>query len=280
MDTGLGSAYERWAIYALLERWLGPLHLASAAEGPFDGMAGMPGLHLLPLARRGVSVTVIHPDAEARERVRRVYRSAGLLHRLTLRAEEGARADAQLVFNAAHQVDDWRRHLAETAARAERWLIVFATHPRSYGVVVRRVLRKLEPGEAAREQFDHESCRPEVMRRALAPLGEIVAEAYVDCPWWPDLFVSPGESLLSASLSRFRGGPRTARPSRWDFPPAAFPFARETRPPIIADALRRHPSFERAPPLVAGWFAHPRASLVRRSAREPVNGSGGTDEVL
>lgn len=276
-DTGLGTAYERWAIYALLERWLSPRRPASAMEGPIDGMAGMPGLHLLPLARAGARITVILADPDARERVRVVYRRAGLEDRLELRSQaDGARAEVQLVFNAAHRVADWRAHLADAAARAERWLVVFATHPASYGAWARRVLRRLEPGAAPREQFDHESCRPEVMRAALSRHGRIAAEAYVDCPWWPDLFVSPGQSLASATLGRLRGGAREASPSRWDFTAEAFPFAEGTRPPAIARALRRHPGFERAPERLAGVFAHHRAYLVRR----PPNGSDAADEVL
>src|SRR4051794_33625311 len=77
-DVGLGTAYERVAIYDLFDRWSSGLRIESACEGPLDGMAGMPGLHLLGLAHRGIPVTVCLPEEEALARVRAVYRKQGV----------------------------------------------------------------------------------------------------------------------------------------------------------------------------------------------------------
>src|ERR1017187_5133425 len=82
-DVGLGTAYERLAVYALLDRWFADAGLRSALEGPVDGMAGMPGLHLIGLARQGTNVTVPLPDTRALEIVRRTYRWLGIEERLT-----------------------------------------------------------------------------------------------------------------------------------------------------------------------------------------------------
>lgn len=260
-DAGLGTLYERWAIQGLLDRWFAGV--PTALEGPVDGMAGMPGLHLLGLAKGGTRVTVVHPDPRARDAVRRVYRSAGCGDRLSLVSElPEAGHDLVLGFNFATHVEDWRAHLAALADRADRWVVVFATHPRSYGAWIRRGLRRLEPGPRRAEQFDHPSCEPRVMREALRRHGVVEAEAYVDCPWWPDLFVSAGQSLASASLSRFglagRAGPRAT----YDFGPEDFPFARPELPPRLARALRRHPGFDRLGGPIAGVFAHHRAFRV------------------
>lgn len=266
-DVGLGTAYERWAIYRLLTRWLTPAP-ATVLEGPLDGMAGMPGLHSLPLAQAGAVVTVVSAEADALDRVRRVYRRAALESRLEtvvdVRPPE-RQYEVVVAFNVVHRVPDWRAHLRSLARSASRYLVVFVTHPGSYGAWLRRGLRLFEP---VREPalFDHDACRPEVMRDALQEHGQVVAERFVDCPWWPDLFVSPGETLLSGSLRRARVGARFPSTSStpYDWGPDSFPFAGGPIPSALARALRRHPNFEDAPAPMAGWFAHHRAFLVRR----------------
>src|SRR5271155_5019558 len=110
-DLGLGTAYERVAIYKLFERWSKDLSIHSACEGPLDGMAGIPGLHLLGLAKKGVSVTVYLPQDEALARVRTLYRRLGVDSRLTTRVL-GAEAiptdavDAVVSYNALPYVSD------------------------------------------------------------------------------------------------------------------------------------------------------------------------------
>ena len=266
-DVGLGTAYERWAIYRLLDQWLAPAPPATALEGPADGMAGMPGLHLLSLARRGTHVTVVLPEPEAVERVRMVYARAGLADRLRARVgagvPRGERFELVLGFNFAHQVEDWRAHLRDLAVAATRRLAVFATHPASYGAWIRRGLRRIEPGGGRAELFDHEACRPAVLRPALERHGRVTAERYVDCPWWPDLFVSAGQTLAGATMARLRGGrDRGEGGTRFDWGPERFPFAKEPLPAGLRAALRRHPGFDRAPEPIAGLFAHHRAYLV------------------
>lgn len=256
-DVGLGTLYERWAVYERLRLWR--RGATSALEGPVDGMAGMPGLHLLDLAKAGLDVTVVHADPEARERVRRVYAAAGIEQRLQLRAQlPDERFDLVVGFNFATHVPDWRAHLDALATRCGGALIVFATHPASYGAWTRRALRRIEPGPSRDELFDHESCRPAVMREALGRHGRVREEAFVDCPWWPDLFVSPGQTLLSASFARFRGGSGRAS-TRWDFGPDDYPFAAPSLPDRVRAALARHPGFDRAPGAIASMFAHHRA---------------------
>jgi len=264
-DVGLGTAYERWAIYDLVARW--GAAAASALEGPIDGMAGMPGLHLLPLARRGCRVTVAHPDAGALSRVEAVYARAGLSDRLATtqreRVPEGP-FDLVLGFNFHDRLPAgaWRSHISALAQAAARDLVIFATHPRSYGTYLRRVVRTFERARTP-ELFDHEACEPEVMRKALGEHGTIVEERFVDCPWWPDLFVSAGETLTSASRARL-GANGGAVSTPYDWGPDRFPFATTSRPAELRRALRRHPTFDAAAPTVAGFFAHHRAFRVSR----------------
>ncbi|HQR44983.1 MAG TPA: hypothetical protein PLB02_05125 [Thermoanaerobaculia bacterium] len=257
-DVGLGTAYERWAVYALLTKWLAPLGTSTALEGPVDGMAGIPGLHLLPAAVGGARVTVVVPDSEAADVVRGVYRTVGVEDRLEVRVASDwpdGRWDVVLTYNALPSVPDWKGYLGEAARRAGRRLLVSVTHPASYGVLVRKTLRLAQPGPRPIELFDHPSTKPGVLEPELTRYGTIVGDAYVDCPWWPDLFVETGETLLTGTLSRlpfgrrFRRGP-AAPPSAetvepFLYGPGRYPFfggtgwAEEMEP-----ALRRHPNLE------------------------------------
>jgi hypothetical protein len=283
-DVGLGTAYERWAVYELLGRWLAEEPPATALEGPIDGMAGIPGLHLLPAAARGARVTVIVPDEEGAEVVRGVYRTVGLEDRLDARAGTAwpqETFDLVLTYNALPSVPDWKAYLAEAAARARRRLVVSVTHPSSYGVFLRKALRLAQPGEKHLELFDHPSTSTRTLEPELRRYGRITGDAFVDCPWWPDLFVETGETLATGTLSRlpfgapFRRGPAAAAPAApgqepFLYGPGRFPFlggdgwADELRP-----ALRRHPNLDgsgfRA---LASLLAHHRIRRVTKALPE------------
>jgi hypothetical protein len=282
-DVGLGSAYERWAVYELLGKWLAEDPPKTALEGPTDGMAGIPGLHLIPAAVRGAHVTVIVPDEEGVEVVRGVYRTVGLEDRLDARA--GATwpketFDLVLTYNALPAVPDWKGYLAEAAAHARRQLVISVTHPGSYGVFLRRVLRLAQPGEKTLEPFDHPSSSSSVLETELHRFGRVTGNAYVDCPWWPCLSVETGETLLTGTLSRlpfgarFRRGPTAAAPAAsgdepFLYGPGRFPFfggngwADELQP-----ALRRHPNLEGSRfCALAGLLAHQR--MLRVAKTEP-----------
>ena len=282
-DVGWGTAYERWAVYRLLRRWLAAWKVETALEGPVDGMAGIPGLHLVPAAELGARVTVVVPTDEAAERVLGVYRGLGLEVRLDVRTgsafPEGERFDVVLSYAAAPCVEDWRGHLEAAAARARRYLVVSVTHRGSWGVMVRRALRLLEPGRRRPELFDHPSTDPRVLAPFLGRFGPIVEDSWVDCPWWPDLFVPTGETLLSGTLGRLPLGRRFLRGARavparpgepFVYGPGRFPFlGGEGFAEELGPALKRHPVFDDAPRPVAALFAHHRVRVVARDAGRP-----------
>ena len=60
-DRGLGSAYERYCFYQLVDAWRTRYEIETALEGLIDGMAGVSGVHCVGLARRGVKVTTALP---------------------------------------------------------------------------------------------------------------------------------------------------------------------------------------------------------------------------
>lgn len=286
-DVGWGTAYERWAVYRLLGRWLSGWKVESALEGPVDGMAGIPGLHLVPAAQAGAHVTVLVPTAEAAETVLGVYRTLGLESRLTVSVgnelPRGDSFDLVLSFGATSLVDPWREYLEACAACARRYLVVTVSHRASYGVFLRKALRLLETGERQAELFDHPSADPSVLEPVLRRFGPIVEDSYVDCPWWPDLFVPAGETLVSGTLGRLPLGRRFLRGARtgpalsgeaFVYGPGKFPFL--GGPGFVEEvspALRRHPAFDRAPRVIAGLFAHHRVRVVARA--DPARQEGG-----
>ena len=102
-----------------------------------------------------------------------------------------------------------------------------------------------------------------------------MGDAFVDCPWWPDLFVETGETLLSGTLGRlpfgerFRRGPATPDAAAGTTPPflygpGRFPFfGGDGWHDELAPALRRHPNLERSRHRsLAGLFAHHRIRAI------------------
>src|SRR5579863_3408466 len=76
-DRGLGTAYERFHFYKLLDKWASDYEVQTALEGPVDGMAGVSGVHLVGLARRGVRATSVAPNEAKAAVARTVYDRAG-----------------------------------------------------------------------------------------------------------------------------------------------------------------------------------------------------------
>ena len=263
-DAGLGTLYERRAVYRLLDDWTAGRPASTALEGPHDGVAGMPGLHLLPLARRGAQVTVCHPEPRALEQAARVYDRCGLLGRLeAVRADAPPRDrtfDVVLSFNALPLVDDWRRYLADLMACTGGVLVLVVTNPFSYGALLARLRRR-----SRRELFDHPATRPALLLPELTRHARVLERRHVDCPWWPDLFVPAGESLLGALLGLPHHGARPSYDAE-SFPSALIDPRASTE---WTRRLRWHPSLEGRP----AWgrlFGHHLAYLARPDRRELV----------
>lgn len=262
-DVGLGTAYERLAVAGWLVRRAG--RPKTALEGPVDAMAGIPGLHLLPLARRGTRVTVVLPSRRAIAIVREVYARAGLVERLDARVDdrlpEGPH-DLVFAFNALPVVPDWRAYLARAAAAGER-LAVIVSNRDSYGALIRRGLRAARGAPTGDALFDHESTDPATLEPELRRHGRVIARDFVDCPWWPDLFVEPGQTLVGGTLGRLRPV-RPATPGPFDYDAATFPWAHGC-PPELRRALRRHPVADGRAQALGRALGHHRAYLIDRS---------------
>ena len=150
-DVGLGTAYERLAAYRLIETWVADQPLRTAFEGPIDGMAGISGLHLLPLARRGTRVTVASTSQEASDWVRQTYARCGLTGNLEAvcldQPPKAGTFDLVLSFNALPLVENWRGYLDALAGCTGRFLLAVLTNPHSYGVGLAAWTPPFERGE-------------------------------------------------------------------------------------------------------------------------------------
>lgn len=265
-DVGLGTAYERRAVYGLVDEWLGGEGLSTALEGPVDGMAGIAGLHLLPLARRGTRVTVVVPP-DAADPVRTVYAERGLSDRLEIldALPTGRTFDAVLSYSALPLVADWRAYLGDVVSRASRLALVTIANPHGWGVVARKAMRLFERDRRV-EAHEHESSRPGELERALSRHGRVTGARWLDCPWWPDLHVDTGETLAGATARRLGLAPRE-RPPRFVYDALRFPHEGPGDAELDR-VLARHPGFDGVDRPWVRRFAHHRA--VRVDVTPPV----------
>jgi len=270
-DLGLGTAYERVAIYKLMDRWSQGLALRTACEGPLDGMAGIPGLHLLGLAKKGISVTVCLPDEGALSRVRTLYRRLGVDSRLTTRVLQADAiptdsVDVLLSYNALPYVTDWREYLDRLFAARARWFFVVVSNSASYGTYLRRLQRTIR-GEKVIELFDHEAARRETIEAELSRRGRLVAHDYLDCPWWPDFLLPARKNLAGDMMSKLRGvrGRAGGPERRFVFDENDYPFFEgEVGYEEMMRSLAWHPVFDRAPEPLARFFGHLQGYVVEK----------------
>ncbi len=273
-DVGLGSAYERVFIYRLIASWMERYPVQTAMEGVLDGMAGLPGIHLIPAAFAGAKVTVVCPDETIAEAVHGVYDFLGLVPQLRIILStgwpSGETAELVMIFNALAFAPDWRSFLRETASHASRQLIVSTTNASCYGALISRALRTVGLRRRETELFDHPSARRSTLEAEIARIGTIRECRCVDAPWWPDLFVKPGNSLVSGFLKDLPGNAaRTAagpspRSLKHSYGPRNFPyFQRTPAEQEIVRGILRQPNADAGlfRPL-APLFAHHRMSLV------------------
>jgi hypothetical protein len=198
-DRGLGTAYERYCFYQLLEAWAERFEVKSLLEGPLDGMAGVPGVHGVGLARRGVEVTSAVTTEEQAKVARGIYETAapGGPWKVVVASPSDLaslpQADMVVAYHVCELVEDWRAYLKVAASRARKVLVVTVCNPDNWGVSIIRMTTRLR---GIRGMKPPEAWRTEVLAPELWKHGRVREHEYFDCPWWPDLQVSPGQSLV------------------------------------------------------------------------------------
>jgi hypothetical protein len=274
-DRGLGTAYERWCFYQLLEKWASEYQIESFLEGPVDGMAGVRGVHGVGLARAGRRVVAAVPDERSAEIARAVYaRSApGASVEVRVapsRIDELPPSDLVLAYHALSFVGDWRAHLRSLAKLARKALIVTVCNPDNWGVVAIR-MRGMKPPDC---------WRTDVLAPELWQLGRVRDHVYFDAPWWPDLQVAPGQALrdrLGQLFGQRRGDLRFTAETRGAKLAERFVYGPEKWPYFggpgwtdeLEPALLRHPAFEGIGGKLAKYSAHLHAFVVDTRPRTP-----------
>ena len=90
-DRGLGTAYERYCFYQLLDVWAAAYEVETFLEGPVDGMAGVAGVHGVGLAQRGVKVVSAVPTEAHAEVARGIYETCSAPADVVVRSADPAR---------------------------------------------------------------------------------------------------------------------------------------------------------------------------------------------
>ncbi len=278
-DRGLGSAYERYCFYQRLEAWAKAYDIHSMLEGPLDGMAGVAGVHGVGLAMQGVAVTSAVDDEEKADLARGVYAalSAPVTVAVTPTLDDLAPADLVLAYHSLPLVADWRGYLAQLAAHAKKLLVVTVCNPDNWGVAAIRTAARLRGIKGLEPP---ETWRTDVLAPALWNVGRVVDHVYFDCPWWPDLQVSAGQSLADRARQLLRQkksdvlftadseGAQLAEsfvygPAKWPY--FGGPGWREE----LLPALLRHPGFDGSKTRFMPRLAHLHAFVVDMRPRTP-----------
>jgi hypothetical protein len=275
-DRGLGTAYERWCFYQLVEKWAAEYSITSALEGPVDGMAGVRGVHFAGLARAGVHVTATVSNDPCATVARGVYETVAPGKSVDVRVVDPRRleglpeSDMVLVYHALPFVEDWRGYLRTLAKLARKLLVVATCNPDNWGFTAVSLIGRASAPDV---------WRVETLAPALWELGHVRDHVYFDAPWWPDLPVAPGQSLRDRLKQMFvrRGGARFAPPesgavlaSKYVYGPGRWPyFGGSGWTDDLQPALLRHPAFEGSKGNLVRRMAHLHGFVVDMRPRTP-----------
>jgi hypothetical protein len=279
-DRGLGTAYERWCFYQLVDKWAAEYDVQSALEGPVDGMAGVSGVHLVGLARRGTRVTVATTRDEKAAVARAVYASEGAGDRAEVHvvadpmqaAEVLPPSDLVIAYHSVSLVDDWRGYLRVLARLARKVLVVTECNPDNWGFASVSMLARLR---GRRELAPPPTWRTDVLAPELWSLGRVREHVYFDAPWWPDLPVAPGQSLLDRARQLVRGSGRSdlqqaKLAERFVYGAGRWPyFGGPGWVDELFPAIVRHPAFDGVRSTWRVRLAHLHAFVVDVRPRTP-----------
>ncbi len=283
-DRGLGSAYERYCFYQLVDAWRTRYEIETALEGPIDGMAGVSGVHCVGLARRGVKVTTALPTESKAESARVVYKRSAPAADVDVRvvtnpmdARDLPPSDLVIAYHSLPLVDDWRAYLKTLAGLAKKLLVVTVCNPDNWGVAVIRTIGRMRgiTGLEPPAVWHKETLAP-----ALWELGRVREHVYFDAPWWPDLQVSAGQSLLDRAKQLFKQRKKNVAftaveegaklAESFVYGPECWPyFGDDNWADELMPALLRHPGFDGTKMKASHRVAHLHGFVVDMRPRTP-----------
>jgi hypothetical protein len=193
-DTGLGTTYERLALYKTLVQVCTDEEICSVFEGPGDGISGIIGINSLMLSLRGLPITLMLSGNEQIAFTQKVWTTYA--PQADLRIIETAE-DEKLPFMRDNFDLAWNFNVMPRAAepfllmdelcRISRKAVLIVVPNRSnYSFALHRLQHTV-----SHQTWEHGSIDlmlPEPWRKRLVQNGmEVKKVFYMDCPWWPDL---------------------------------------------------------------------------------------------
>jgi hypothetical protein len=269
-DAGLGTCYERHALYALLEKLAMELRIESSLEGPFDGIAGVMGINSIALARRSVRATVVLPSQEHIDYAQQFFElencRSGVDFACSAELPSSAPVDLVWNFNCLPQCKDYEEVLRQMVRSSRRYVLIFIPNTRNYGFWVHRLYHAVK-----KEPWNHGDVRimdARMISCALERMGfRTVRRLVVDVPWWPDIH-TPIEEVAGSFLPFLK--PFLKQPRRleiYKYNHQNFPYFHPQRRAALLQVFSAHPNFEHARfPLLKLLFAHHRGILAERAA--------------
>jgi hypothetical protein len=272
-DLGLGTTYERFTIYKWLASVGDGYPIRTVLEGPGDGVAGIPGVHSIPLAQKGCEVTVVLEDPAEVALAQQTWTAQSCLAQGEFVCLEGL----SLPFPSRHFDLVWNFNrlpfldptalVAEMVRLSRRYVALMVPNRRNYGFPARRLyhFRTKNPWTYG----DMAVMTPGAVQKLLQQAGlRVLDTRWLDVPWWPDIIdpvewlvtMVPGAGRLLAGKQR-DGERRDGY--RWE--PDALPYFDADTYADVHQRMHRLGWMERAwPSLLQMPFAHHFVVLAER----------------
>jgi hypothetical protein len=268
-DTGLGTIYERLAIYSLIERLARELNIQSSLEGPLDGITGINGVNSIALARIGVQATVVLPHLDLIQYAKRFYAAEDCLSNAGFVCSRDLVPDRQFDmvwnFNCLPQLENPEATVEQMARCSRKFLLLFVPNTRNYGFGIHRIYHRWE-----KEPWGHGDVKLMDVKKIAAWLGKMgfkpVRSLYVDVPWWPDIH-TPIEEVAASFFPFLKPFIRKSRRLEvYKYGLDNFPYFQKDRREKLLRALSSHPNFECCRlGLLKLFFGHHRGILAERT---------------
>jgi hypothetical protein len=269
-DCGLGTTFERYAIYRWLEDVAERYSIRTVLEGPGDGVAGIPGIHSIPMAQKGCETTIVLGDLKSLAQARRAWAAQECSGNFICVQEvplpfPDHSFDLVWNFNRLPFVGT-ESLVSEMTRLSRRYVALVVPNRRSYGFLARRLYHRHTGEPWIYGDTTVMALGP--VRRILERAGlNIVETRWVDVPWWPDIIdpVAWLRAMIPAVGHLFSTDRKTSDGYRWE--PDALPYFASTGYDDVHRRMRRLGWMERSwPALMQMPFAHHFAVLATKES--------------
>ncbi len=197
-NEGLGLVYERFVLNDFLDNLLRTYEIQTVLEAPLFGMAGVPGINSVVLARQGCDVTLVDVNAERLNGVKRIWNELCLSCRFVLQQDlahlpfDDGSFDLAWEWAGLWYLPDVAALLGELVRVSKHLVFVAMPNRLQIGYWLRKYL-------VDRDFFTHVDERwanMGLIKRTLRERGlNVIEEGVLDIPPWPDT-VMPAAELL------------------------------------------------------------------------------------